>query len=88
MEREETLDQIIAQLGSRQALRDYVDAHSVDVDVRLPAEIGEVLGDFRPYGGIVVVGYEAGRWWDTDTSAPFSAKPNRWAPFPPKPSAA
>ena len=80
--RHETLADVIAHLGGRPALHQYMEASSLETSALPPGRPGEVLGDFRSHGGIIVIGFEDGKWWDTDAVTPMHG-PSRWAPLPP-----
>lgn len=81
--REETMQRIADHLGGRKALHDYLAVSAFETTHMKPPRPGEVLADYRPTGGIVIAGYEDGRWWDTDAGVCLDAAPTRWAPLPP-----
>lgn len=81
MTREQTKQKIVQFLGGSLRLVEYVNSNAVPTGIRNPRQIGQVLGDYRPHGGITVVGYEDGKFWDDD-GYPMPAAPNAWAPIP------
>lgn len=81
--RDETLRLVTDHLGGRKALMDYMTASAIETEHMPPPRAVEVLADYRPYGGVVIVGYEDGKWWDTDAGVSLGAAPGRWAPLPP-----
>ena len=81
MTHEQAKLKISAFLGGPMQLVEYVNTNSQSTKDSKPEKIGEVLGDYRPYGAIRVVGYEGGKFYDED-GEPMRAAPNAWAPIP------
>jgi hypothetical protein len=79
--REKYMEAVVNHFGGREALRAYMDANGVDASQRNPGQAGEILGDYRPTGGIIILGYEDGHYWDTDTSTKMNG-PSKWAAIP------